>query len=190
MSNLPIDIYEEKLMSYSTPRELVQFVDIKFLKIILIEHFYKNKNIEYLSKTYGIPELDIKFFLNSAEAFTLLKQLEEETDKTILKNRSIEELKETMINKLETLMQNASNRDAIDAIDRITPRIIEIEKALTEREALINNTKRSTIFDIPKNRIDLVEGEDYVYELDTEEPKLPIIDEIIDDNTEEENKTV
>lgn len=175
---LDIQRQTEKLMVLSAPQELVKFTDIKLLKVLLVEHLFRHKPISSLSNTFGIPTIDLKFFFNSAEAKTLLEELKTEADEDTLKDRSLNQLKAMLVEKLENLLADASTRDCIDAIERITPQVIDIERAILERENSARGGSSKSVFDIsPIQDVDFT-VESSTFELDAKKPDIKNIEDL------------
>lgn len=165
----------EKLMTFSVPREVVKFMDHKLLLVLLTEYFIKNRNITTISKAFGIPVIDLKFFFNSAEAKVLFEEFKANASDDMLKDRSIEQLRGLLIDKLEQITQLASNRDSIEAVERMTPQIIELQKILNERDKL-TNTRGKSIYEFPQEIQDIEEGTGFKIELDTKEANIKSVE--------------
>lgn len=163
-AELNIQRQNEKLMTLCVPREVVKFMDEKILKILVSEYFFANRGIDSLSKMFGIPVMDLRYFFNSAEAKTILDELKSTSSEEIKKDRSLAQIKTFIIEKLEALLNNSSNRDTIEAVERIVPQLINLERIMIERDNPINLRQKS-LYDIPTEITDA----DFNMELDTKE---------------------
>lgn len=167
----------EKLMSLSTPPEIIKFLDASVKELLIIEHFVKNKSISILSKDYSIPAIDLKFFFNSAEAITCLTQIKEKYKSIYPQDAPIKELRETLLVKFQELLEEASGGQVLELVERMVPHILKIEESIMERDSLTTN-KRNDIFNIEN----LTEGEDFEIDLRTETPATKEIEHIDNEN--------
>lgn len=174
----------EKLMSLSTPPEIIKFLDSSVKELLIIEHFVKNKSINNLSKTYNIPVIDLKFFFNSAEAFTCLTQIKEKFKSIYTQDAPIKELRETLIDKFHELMEEASAGQVLELVERMVPHILKIEESIMGRDSIMSN-KKNDIFNIEN----LIEGDDFEIDLRTETPATKEIEHIDSENLLIEHET-
>lgn len=167
----------EKLMSLSTPPEIIKFLNASVKELLIIEHFVKNKSLNTISKTYNIPLLDLKFFFNSAESYTCLIEIKEKFKNIYTPDAPIKELRETLIDKFHELIDEASAGQVLELVERMVPNILKIEESIMERETVLSN-KKSDIYNFDS----MVEGTDFEIDLKTETPNTKEIENIDNEN--------
>lgn len=167
----------EKLMALSTPPEISKFLNANVKELLIIEHYFKHKSVNILSKTYGIPVLDLKFFFNSAEAYSTVIELKEKFKNINDDDVIAKELRSTLIEKFEELMEDAGPGAVLELVERMVPHILQVEKSIMERDLAFSN-KKTDLFNIEN----LTEGEDFEIDLKTETPDTKEIENIDNEN--------
>lgn len=94
-------------------------------KIIVFEHYIKKKGIESLSRRYSISQLDLRYFLNSSEAYNIYTKEKDQLSALPIVD-SIDELKEFLIEKTMEFLNNASSGQAVEIVEKFIPQILNI----------------------------------------------------------------
>ena len=104
--------------------------NVKMQKLIVFEHFFKKKGIKQLSEILKVNPLDLRFFVNSIEAYNLYNDLKEELQ-DFPEVSSIEELKEYIIEKTMKFFDDCKTpKEAADMIEKIVPQIVNLESTI------------------------------------------------------------
>jgi len=104
--------------------------NINLQKIIVVEHFFRKKGIPQLARNLNINSLDLRFYINSLEAYNLYNTLKGEFLDKVPKVESIEEFKEFLIEKTQMILETSSGLDIADIVEKIVPQIINLESAI------------------------------------------------------------
>jgi hypothetical protein len=170
---------DKELQTINT--ELIKFEDLikdqMLQRIIVIQHYLKKKSVESLSKDFHINPIDLRFFLNSAEAFSIYKVVKEEFE-SAPRVESIEELNEALIDKLINFLHTCTPSEAADIVEKMIPQILNISMVIDKTNGSpISNRKAVESADYTVETA--LTGENYsVLQLEKIPPKLYSIEEL------------
>ncbi len=156
-------------------------------KIIVFEHYVKKKGVETLSKKYSISPLDLRYFLNSTEAYNIyLKEKEAALNIPVID--SVEELKEFLIDKTMDFLNNCTSSQAVEIVEKFIPQILNLHSSINNSpiNAIAARSVEYVEFEEEKNEID---GENYSkIQLISAQPKLYTDEELKEIPTEKKDE--
>lgn len=124
---------ELQVIEAKLPQELEKMFDIRVQKMLVLDYFFRNKSLSYISTNYQIPIYDLKFYFYTVEAQSLYKSIKEDL-KDYPQENSLKYVRELLVDKLEALMNDTKGKESADIIEKIVPQIIMLAAAIHKTE--------------------------------------------------------
>lgn len=147
-----------KVDKYKT--DLINVIPPNIQHILVIERYFRKRSLEYLSKSFSIPIMDLRFFFYTEDSLSIYNELKEKLGE-FPEPSSLEEYKEFVIEKSKELLEKSTPLEFATLVRDVTPQLVLLEESSRKKRNIESQSNDSNSDAISAEYTVLEEHENY-----------------------------